>query len=835
MKKKKISDLHTLIILLALASPTTALADAPPFPKIIISEVQIEGAGTNDDFVELYNPAGSDIALKDYKLVRRTKTGTTNTSLRSSFGSGDIVPAGGYFLLVNQNADKTLLSLKDGDFVSGTSLTPDNSIAILDKNNTIIDSLTWGGGQTAPFSSSSTDNPKKNESLVRNLATLSIDISPHPTPTNRAGKTVSEPDPVPAPPLPTTLRFNEVFPDPDKSPESDFEFVELFNFGDTAVDVQQWHLKDSSKNAPLDGKIPAHGYRAFYHTVTLNNDGDTITLTDPQGTTIDTLAYSRAKTGFSYGRKIDGAWEWSSQPSADVENTFPLPDPTPPPTPDPVVLSTQTTPTEITVRLNEVFPDPSAKGDTGEFIELYNIGATAVDLSGWIIRDATKTGKFTIPAGSIIAPAGYIVFTDQQFTLSLNNTNETLSLFDDHELLIDSMSYAKSKADVSLNSISGNWRGGKPTPGIPNIVDNLPTTQERVPKQGYRGVPLAFDAHGSDTDGDHLKYVWDFGDGHKSYLEKTTHTYEKKGKYTVTLTTTDGRDETIETFTVRIDPFPHPKIRITDLVPNPTGSDSDHEWILVENRGKKDVNLNGWSIATGWKTVSNHPIRIDIILEPHRSFRLTRAVSLFTLPNQKGRVELRSPDGRTLQKIKYKLAETAVENTTLHKTKGSPWVWQENKVEEKTTVPDKKPETETATTPTVPIEPETPVIHPTETVSPTADLPSPPTPPTTDDTLAPENVIPGQPATSPAPTETESQPVSTPQDTKPIPTKSPVTLLNIGTHLHLPQTIAYTPTDLRPQSDRRAIPDHYAVAFAKKALTEMNASLNTALDRIAAH
>jgi hypothetical protein len=137
--------------------------------------------------------------------------------------------------------------------------------------------------------------------------------------------------------------------------------------------------------------------------------------------------------------------------------------------------------------------------------------------------------------------------TDQSFKLSLNNANETVSLFDSSETLIDAVRYEKTKRGISLNYAPSGWRGGRPTPGTRNILNNLPETKERIPKKGYRGVPIVFHARGRDIDGDTLKYVWDFGDGHKSYKAETSHAYEKNGVYAVTLATTDGAEDTTET------------------------------------------------------------------------------------------------------------------------------------------------------------------------------------------------------------------------------------------------------------------------------------------------
>lgn len=459
-----------------------------------------------------------------------------------------------------------------------------------------------------------------------------------------------------------------------------------------------------------------------------------------------------------------------------------------------------------TVRLNEIFPNPSAKGDTGEFIELYNSGHDPIDLSDWTILDAAalkkKSGgatvpasaKITFPSGTTIEAGGYSLITDTAngFHLSINNTNETLTLFDKQGTLIDSMSFVKSAENVSLNYTPAGWRGGAPTPGSANRLNSLPATDEKVPKKGYKGMPIGFSAKGSDADGDTLKYTWDFGDGHKSYKEKTSHTYEENGAYTVTLKTTDSKEDILETFIIEITSYSRPKIRITSLVPNPEGRDTDNEWVMLENREKKTINLKGFGIATGWKNLVNHPIREDFFIGPKQGRRLTRAHSLFTLPNQKGKIELRAPDGKVVQKIKYKLEKSAAEDIVYSKAKGRRWEWHEEKPTEEKEEKESLAVSDTDENAVV-AEEETPLE---EAVPPIEES-------------AKKQVLGAK--TSHADDSEKFMP-----------------LLNYGTRVKIPSNIslAFDETDDVPPLLSQ---EHYAISFAKESLSELNAALNELL------
>ncbi len=328
-----------------------------------------------------------------------------------------------------------------------------------------------------------------------------------------------------------------------------------------------------------------------------------------------------------------------------------------------------TNPQSDTIRISEFLPHP--KKDFEEFVELYNPGKDAVPLRGFTLKDKNDTYVFLETDGNI-ASHGYFALKDE---ISLNDDGgNRITLIDKSKVIVHEICYSKTKENVSLNYTSSGWRGGTPTPGAANILNNLPTTKEKVPKKGYKGMPVAMAAKGKDADKDKLKYTWDFGDGHKSYKAETSHTYEKNGEYTVTLTVSDGSDDTLETFTIKIVSYEAPDVRIVSFIPNPDGKDTDSEWILIENREKKKpADLKGFGIATGWKKLANHPVRESFIIPPKSSARLTREYSLFTLPNEKGKIELRAPDGEVLQEIKYKLEKSAPEDAVYIKKKGEKW------------------------------------------------------------------------------------------------------------------------------------------------------------------
>ena len=483
------------------------------------------------------------------------------------------------------------------------------------------------------------------------------------------------------------------------------DFIELYNTEKRAISLSHWKLRkrtqagveSSIRELGTDDCIAPNGfflwansdvknkYREYADTtssatLTPNNS---VALFDSTGTLKDAVTFGgdhaapfpsttllkNPTASFSHTRDLVTLnWQENtlSTPTKSLSSTACTPSP-----PDKPI---DPQPIPPAIRINEIFPHPSAPGDTGEYVELYSARNNPLNLSGWKLTDATKTGHYLFPVGSKTTIDGYIVVTDTDFSFALNNGSETVSLFNADGTLVDSVSYTKTTPDASLNYTTTGWRLSQTlTPGSQNILSNtLPTTDAHIPKKGYRNTFIDFQADGKDTDSNTLKYVWDFGDGHKSYKETTHHRYLETGTYTITLTTKDGTEETFQSFTIEIKNFTPPKLRLTALFPNPAGKDTapEAEWIEIENRSKKPVDLLGYSLATGWKKLVNHPIKTSFIIPKKSSRKLTRDFALFTLPNQKGKIELRAPDGKAVHSLKYTYAKSLTDNTTLTKEKG---------------------------------------------------------------------------------------------------------------------------------------------------------------------
>jgi hypothetical protein len=137
--------------------------------------------------------------------------------------------------------------------------------------------------------------------------------------------------------------------------------------------------------------------------------------------------------------------------------------------------------------INEIHYDPDVKTEAVEFIELFNRGAGAVNLSGWQLSDAVS---FTIPDNTILTSGGYLVIAQNPTALqakfgvaSLGPWNGRLSAQGEKIVLRNAAGGNEDEVEYQAgfpwptvgdppgysielgnpafdNDLGGNWRGG---------------------------------------------------------------------------------------------------------------------------------------------------------------------------------------------------------------------------------------------------------------------------------------------------------------------------------------------------------------------------------------
>ncbi|MBN1420529.1 MAG: lamin tail domain-containing protein [Planctomycetes bacterium] len=142
------------------------------------------------------------------------------------------------------------------------------------------------------------------------------------------------------------------------------------------------------------------------------------------------------------------------------------------------------------VRITEVhfFPAPT-QGDA-EFVEITNVSAKPVDLSGW---EVDGIGNMKLPAGTVIPAGGSIVLGKSVFAVEklaggkvsvpatfsgkLKNEGETIRVLDRQGRVADEMAFGPTTEGFAGASATGfslqrsegpssvAWKAAKPTPG----------------------------------------------------------------------------------------------------------------------------------------------------------------------------------------------------------------------------------------------------------------------------------------------------------------------------------------------------------------------------------
>ena len=161
------------------------------------------------------------------------------------------------------------------------------------------------------------------------------------------------------------------------------DYLELHNAAPFVVDLSGCALSDARDSLflfmiPGGVSLPANGTRRFTESelgFSLSSQGDAIYLTNAGGTRVlDAVELPATATNVTLARsRSDAPLRVMASPS---------------------------------VVINEIMFHPPTHDDADEWMELYNAGGFALDLSGWALTDGVD---FTFPEGSQIGAGGFLV------------------------------------------------------------------------------------------------------------------------------------------------------------------------------------------------------------------------------------------------------------------------------------------------------------------------------------------------------------------------------------------------------------------------------------------
>lgn len=364
-----------------------------------------------------------------------------------------------------------------------------------------------------------------------------------------------------------------------------------------------------------------------------------------------------------------------------------------------------------------------------EWIEIFNRGSAAVDLTGWkFYENETNHGLAAFRGDLIIEPQEYAIiankadkFAERYASFSgtiidsswsnLNESGEAIAIKAGDGTVIELFTYISapnrsleranySLADyTSLNwqeHTSGNTAGSQnsnyssSSSGSQNQQNTeqqetnqtSPVSSQNQPpvvKAGQDvvaniGTEIIFDgAQSYDPEGQGISYLWNFGNGAVSKEAKIKYKYDYSGTYLVTLTVSDGLLSVSDQIRVVIYPL---GIVINEFLPNPKGADKDNEWIELKNLSDSSVDLSGWQIANQDEKIKAFTIPEQTFILPGGLFILDKKNMKITFANKEGSVKLLYPNGEIVEEVKYEIS--AKDGYSAARKSDGSFVWTKN-------------------------------------------------------------------------------------------------------------------------------------------------------------
>ena len=216
---------------------------------------------------------------------------------------------------------------------------------------------------------------------------------------------------------PPAIRLTEV----ESNGGTPGDWAELFNPTSAAVDISGWSFKDNDNSRtfafPAGTSIPAGGYYVVEEAAFGFGLGaaDEARLFSQYGVLVDSYAWT-AHALTTYGRcpGTTGGFATTAESTKGAANDC-----------------------RVLVVVNEV---ESNGGTPGDWIELYNRGTTAVDISGFVVKDNDDSRTTTLPAGTTIAAGGFLVIEEAQLGFGLGAA-DAARLFDPAGVLVDAYTW----------------------------------------------------------------------------------------------------------------------------------------------------------------------------------------------------------------------------------------------------------------------------------------------------------------------------------------------------------------------------------------------------------
>ena len=478
MTKKYVFGLFIVVGgLLSALHPLSASAQVAP--QVFISEINWAGSSlsTADEWIKLYNAGPSDVDASGFVL-----TGAATSGQALSLADGTIIPASSTLFISNYDlGTKSVLTVKP-DLVT-TALSLPNSgllITLTMADGTVLDEVNFGStphfGSTNPFTPAIRDPitlewqtstaevvAEADSDPIVDLATnVGADPGIGPVDEIVTDLVIIEEPIIESPPVIEIMTPEQVVEEtsPSISPISGGEIAEesIVPLEVIAETPTETVTTESIVGAPvIEPVIPELIIESTPSEIieAVPTEIEAVTVNVPLEIQLDPVIYQEVTT------------ESVIEEPANILN--------------PVVATTESPATsEVTnekfaldsVIINEIMSDPS---DGIEWIELFNPGTEAIDLTDWSITDATD--KATILSGTINPQSFFVIDAPKG---RLNNDGDQVNIFDPSGATINTMSYGTDdlkapKKGFSLSLIDNSWSETIPTK---NTINQMTVTEE---------------------------------------------------------------------------------------------------------------------------------------------------------------------------------------------------------------------------------------------------------------------------------------------------------------------------------------------------------------------
>ena len=357
---------------------------------VVINEIESDDPNGGNDWVEIVNTGSESVDLSGWFVTDDKGLERLEGNKTTPLPAGTVL-APGERLVLEENLNFTF------------GLGKEDTVTLYDGSSAVVASYSYSGHANGTWSRV----PDGTGDFVDQEATKGAE--------NKV-EVVSEPG---------QLVINEINSQPD-------DWIELMNVGEMDLDISGYEIRDNSDDhrwrfaegtivkagemIVVDQNTSGENYNdttGAYEPGTFNmglGGGDSVRLYDPNGELVDSYTWTEHAShngdfaAASYGRYPDGTGEFVlMHETKGSANNWYAPE----------------------VVINEV----ESNGDDTDWVEIKNVGSTAIDISGWYLLDNDEVGHrqdiTPVAQGTVLNPGEYYVFdSSRDFSFGLGETDQ---------------------------------------------------------------------------------------------------------------------------------------------------------------------------------------------------------------------------------------------------------------------------------------------------------------------------------------------------------------------------------------------------------------------------